>query len=253
MLSVIIIAYNESHNIVECVKSVAWADEIVVVDSGSTDNTVALCKDLGCRVIESDWLGFGAQKNLALSHAKHDWVLSIDADERVPLALQDEILTTVQSSQDRYQGYNLPRESSYCGRFIKHAGWYPDPVLRLFKKSTAQFSDDKVHEKVIVNGNVGSLKSPLLHYSFTSLEQVLDKVNHYSTLGAEQLFERGKRATVLKAVGKGWWSFIRSYFLRLGILDGQEGLMLSISNAEGTYYKYAKLALMTAQEKKRGN
>ena len=248
MISVIIITKNEAHNIKDCLTSVSWAEEIIVVDSGSTDGTPDICRQFSnCRVIDTDWPGFGPQKNRALSYATQDWVLSLDADERVTNELKADLLATM--TQPEHDGYEIPRRSQYCGRFIDHAGWYPDHVLRLFKRNTAQFSNDQVHEKVILNGSVAKLNQPLLHYSFENLEQVLHKVDHYSSLGAKQLYQKGKRASIGKAVYKGIWSFIRTYFLRLGILDGQEGLMLSISNAEGTYYKYAKLALLC---KKRG-
>lgn len=247
MISVIIITKNEAHNIKACLDSVSWADEIIVVDSGSNDGTQQICSGFSnCTLFETDWPGFGPQKNRALSHAKGDWVLSIDADERVTPELKDEILTAINSNSDH--GYEIPRRSQYCGRFIDHAGWFPDHVLRLFKREQASFSNDQVHEKVILTGSTTKLTQPLLHYSFENLEQVISKVDHYSSLGATQLYQRGKRASIGKAVYKGIWSFIRTYFLRLGILDGQEGLMLSISNAEGTYYKYAKLALLCRKE-----
>ncbi len=243
MLSVIIITKNEAHNIGDCLDSVAWADEIIVVDSGSNDGTQAICnRYANCQLLETDWPGFGPQKNRALDQASHNWVFSIDADERVTPELRIELEQAMQ--KQNIDGYFIPRRSQYCGRFIDNAGWYPDYVLRLFKRSKARFSDDKVHEKVLVSGLHEHLNNPLLHYSFANLEQVLHKVDHYSTLGAKQLYARGKRATVGKAVYKGIWSFIRTYLLRRGFLDGKEGLMLAISNAEGTYYKYAKLALL---------
>lgn len=248
MLSVIIITKNEAHNIQDCLESVAWADEIIVVDSGSSDGTQAICGTYPhCRLIETDWPGFGPQKNRALQAATHEWVLSIDADERVSAALRNELEHAMQL--DSFNGFYLPRKSQYCGRFMNHSGWYPDFVLRLFKRQQAQFSNDEVHEQVIVQGPHKYLNEPLQHYSFANLEQVLHKMNQYSTLGAEQLYKRGKQATITKAVGKGLWAFIRTYILRKGFLDGQEGLMLAISNAEGTYYKYAKLSLLCQQKR----
>lgn len=248
MISVIIITKNEASNIRDCLNSVSWADEIIVVDSGSNDGTQEICRGYAnCKLVETDWPGFGPQKNRALERASHNWVFSIDADERVSDELRREIIETVKDGS--HDGYLIPRRSQYCGRFIDHAGWYPDYVLRLFKKDQSQFTDDKVHEKVVVKGSEGKLSEPLLHYSFSNLEQVLSKVDHYSTLGAQQLYARGKKATVGKAIYKGFWSFIRTYLIRRGFLDGKHGLMLAISNAEGTYYKYAKLALLCEQGK----
>lgn len=249
MLSVIIITKNEAHNLRDCLQSVSWADQIVVVDSGSSDGSQAICREFNCTLQEADWPGFGPQKSRALALATHEWILSIDADERVSDELRDEILRTIKSSSN--QGYDIPRNSTYCGRFIKHAGWTPDYVLRLFRRESGRFTDDKVHEKVVIQGSVEKLTTPLTHYSFDSLDQVLDKVNHYSTLGAQQLYNKGKRASLGKAIFKGFWSFIRTYFLRMGILDGREGMMLAISNAEGTYYKYAKLALLSRENNDR--
>ena len=244
MLSVIIITRNESANIADCLKSVAWADEIVVVDSGSSDDTVAICRDYGCKVLETDWPGFGVQKNRALAMATQPWVLSIDADERVSPELKAELLAAM-GSDDAVAGFEIPRLSSYCGRFIKHSGWHPDYVLRLFRREKAEFTNDLVHEKVVVKGSCQKLKSSLIHYSFTSLDQVVDKMNQYSQLSAQAQFEAGKRSTVKKAVFKGAFSFFRTYILKAGFLDGSHGLMLAISNAQGTYYKYAKLALLS--------
>lgn len=246
MISVIVITKNEAQNIDDCLASVNWADEIIVVDSGSTDGTVDICKKYTDKIFVTDWPGFGPQKNRALEKATQPWVLSLDADERVTDQLREEIVNAIASGSAN-TGYDVPRKSTYCGRFMARSGWYPDYVLRLFRRDCGRFSDDAVHEKVIVEGSTGRLTTPLLHYSFDNLEQVLHKVDHYSSLAARQLFERGRQATLATAIFKGMWSFIRSYFLKLGFLDGREGLMLAISNAEGTYYKYAKLMLLCKQ------
>jgi glycosyltransferase involved in cell wall biosynthesis len=237
-LSVIIITKNEALNIRECLESVKWADEIIVVDSGSMDETVAICHEFTSHVFTDDWPGFGIQKNRALGYATKDWVLSLDADERVTPELHAEIETTM--SAGKAQGYELPRLSSFCGRFMHHSGWYPDYVTRLFLRNHGQFSNDLVHERVIINGQVGRLKNNLLHESFRDLEQLLAKMNHYSSAGAEMLGKKGREATLTQAILHGLWAFIRSYFIRAGFLDGQEGFMLAVSTAEGTYYRYAK-------------
>jgi glycosyltransferase involved in cell wall biosynthesis len=238
-ISAILITKNEEKNIAECLDSLHWVDEIIVVDSGSTDNTVAICKQYTKHVfIEADWQGFGKQKNRALTKATMEWVLSIDADERVSGALKTEIQQAIENST-AIATYSMPRLSYYCGKEIKHSGWWPDYVVRLFKKGSAVFSDHAVHEHIISNGKVRKLNSPLIHYSYPSLDEVLYKMNHYSSAWAES--NRHKSSSPLKALFRGGWAFIRTYFIRLGFLDGIEGFALAISNAEGTYYKYMKL------------
>lgn len=242
-LSVIIITKNESAVIRRCLKSVAWADEIVVVDSGSGDDTVAICREFTEHIQVSDWPGFGRQKNRALNLARGDWVLSIDADEYLTPALRVEIEKTL-SDHSACPAYRLPRRSSYCGRFLSHGGWWPDYVVRLFRRGYAHFSDDPVHERLLVDGATGTLHEPLLHEAFSDLEEVLDKIDRYSTAGATMLHARGHRGSLSRALGHGLWAFIRTYVLRAGFLDGREGFMLAVSNAEGTYYRYLKLMLL---------
>ena len=245
MLSVTIITKNEEDAIADCLASVSWADEIIVLDSGSTDKTIEICKAHGANVhISREWPGFGPQKNLALSLASHDWVLSLDADERVSPSLRDEI-QQVLNLNPQNTAFLIPRSSSYCGQFMHHSGWFPDYVLRLFPRLTAKFSDDIVHEHVIFNGEVRTLKNPILHISYTNLEEVLDKTNRYSSDGAQMFAERGKKSSLSKAVLHSLWAFFRTYVLRLGFLDGRMGFILAVSNAETTYYRYLKLMLLT--------
>jgi len=239
MLSVIIIAKNEGTHIGPCLQSVLWADEIIVLDSGSEDDTVEICKQYTDSVFITDWPGFGIQKQRALDKAQGDWVLSIDADEVVTTELRTEIEKALQ--QQEFNGYYIPRLSSYCGKQIRHGGWWPDYVLRLFRRSTGYFTESVVHERIVVQGEIGKLTSPLLHDAFVSLDEVLRKVNDYSSLGAEMLRQKGVKPTLSKAIFKAFWIFIRTYLLKAAFLDGRQGLMLSISNAEGTYYKYVKL------------
>ena len=246
-LSVIIITKNEADNIRACLDSVSWADEIVVVDSGSRDDTVGICKAMGAQVhITTDWPGFGMQKNRALSHATAEWVLSLDADERVTSELRSEIESALNDPHG-HDAFRIPRQSSFCGRYMRHSGWYPDYVTRLFRRGTARFSDDLVHESLIVDGTVGTLRQPLLHETFHDLEELLTKINQYSTAGARMLSEKNKTASLKKAIGHAAWAFFRTYFLRAGFLDGREGFMLAVSTAESTYYRYAKLLLLTKQ------
>jgi glycosyltransferase involved in cell wall biosynthesis len=216
-------------------------DEIIVVDSQSSDNTVAIAQQHGAKVSQpADWPGFGPQKNRALDLASCDWVFSIDADERVTPMLAAEIKQLLKLG-GAHAAYKLPRLSSYCGKFIRHAGWQPDYVLRLFKRDSARFSDDLVHERVVTVQPVIALQNHLLHYSYLNFSQVLSKVDAYSTASAKQAYARGKRSSVLGALGHGAWAFFRTYVIRRGFLDGAHGLALAISNAETSYYKYLKL------------
>ncbi|MGZ5575837.1 MAG: glycosyltransferase family 2 protein [Methylobacter sp.] len=246
MLSVIIITKNEASHIGRCLESVSWADEIIVLDSGSQDDTVSICHQYTDKVYETDWLGFGIQKQRALDKARGDWVLSIDADEMVTPELRMEIEQALQ--QNEFQGYEIPRLSSYCGRQMRHGGWWPDHVLRLFRRDCGQFTDSAVHERIVVQGRTGRLTTPLLHDAFVSLDEVLHKVNCYSSLGAEMLYQKGTQSSISKAIFKALWTFVRTYFLKLAILDGRQGLLLSISNAEGTYYKYVKLLELQSRQ-----
>jgi glycosyltransferase involved in cell wall biosynthesis len=239
MLSVIVITKNEGSHIGACLQSVLWADEIIVLDSGSEDDTVEICKQYTDSVYITDWPGFGIQKQRALDKAQGDWVLSIDADEVVTNELRMEIEKALQ--QEKINGYDIPRLSSYCGKQIRHGGWWPDYVLRLFRRKAGYFTESVVHERIVVQGEIGKLTSPLLHDAFISLDEVLHKVNYYSSLGAETLHQKGVQSSISKAIFKAFWIFIRTYWLKAAFLDGRQGLMLSISNAEGTYYKYVKL------------
>jgi len=244
-LSVIIITKNEADSIRACLESVAWADEIVVVDSGSSDDTVNICKALGAQVYTTtDWPGFGVQKNRALSHATGEWVLSLDADERVTPELRSEIVAAIRTPNG-CAAFRIPRLSSFCGRYMRHSGWYPDYVTRLFQRGEAKFSDDLVHERLMVSGTEGKLRQPLLHETFHDLDELLTKINQYSTAGAVMLNEKKETASLKKAVGHAIWAFFRTYILRAGFLDGREGFMLAVSTAESTYYRYAKLMLLS--------
>jgi glycosyltransferase involved in cell wall biosynthesis len=241
-LSVILITRNEESNLDDCLASLEGiAQQIVVVDSNSTDRTLEIAHNYGALMAyPTDWPGFGPQKNRALDLATGDWVLSLDADERLTPALRSEILTAMNHSAN-VDCFAIPRLSWYCGRFIRHSGWSPDYVERLFKRGTARFSDDLVHERLIPNGTVAKLENPMLHYSFMNYTQVLDKLNRYSTASAEQAFAQGKKSNPAKAVLHGMWAFIRTYILRAGFLDGPQGFALALSNAHGTYYRYMKL------------
>ena len=242
-LSVIIITKNEGLNIRACLESVAWANEIIVVDSGSTDDTVAICREFTPHVFVHDWPGFGAQKNRALSYASKNWVLSLDADERVPPELRTEIQGVMHDCRE--DAYEIPRLSSFLGQCVHHSGWRPDYVTRLFERGKGRFSDDLVHERVIVTGQTGRLQQSILHEPYRDAEELLDKINRYSTASALMLRDKNRTASLTKAVAHAIWAFLRSYILRAGFLDRRAGFMLAVSTAEGTYYRYVKLMLMT--------
>jgi glycosyltransferase involved in cell wall biosynthesis len=243
-LSAIIITRNEEARIGECLASVSFAAEVIVVDNASTDATPDIARAAGAQVHHApDWPGFGPQKNRALALATKPWVLSIDADERVTPQLRDEILAVLRQP-DAAAVWDMPRRSSYCGQSMAHSGWYPDRVTRLFRRGAARFSEDIVHERLVSDSPPRHLQSDLLHESFDDFESVLDKVNRYSTAGAERMYTAGKRTSFGAAVLHGIWAFLRSYVLRRGFLDGRLGLALAISNAEGTYYRYVKLWLL---------
>ena len=244
-LSVVLITQNEARHIEDCLSSVAFADEWIVVDSGSTDGTQALARRRGAQVIETtDWPGFGPQKNRALAAATGDWVFSIDADERVTPALAAAIRAAMAKTGSA-NGYKVSRLSSFCGQWMRHGDWYPDDVLRLFRRNAARFSDDLVHEQVLVDGAISQLDGELLHESQPSLESCLDKMNRYSSGRALQLHRAGRSGGLGKAIGHGVWAFLRGYVFKRGFLDGRMGFVVAVSIAEGTYYRYLKMDLLT--------
>lgn len=248
-LSVAIITHNEARNIAHCLRSVSFADEVVVVDHASSDDTRAIAAQCGARVVVApDWPGFGVQKNRAIDACAGDWILSLDADERVSEALRAEIAAVL--AAPRFDAYEMPRRSTYCGRFIRHGGWWPDHVTRLFRRGAARFSDARVHERLISERPAGRLAQPLIHYSFRSMDDVLAKLNRYSCDSAAALAARGRTPGLATAIGHGLAAFLRTYVLRLGFLDGKYGFLLAVSNAEGSYYRYVKamLAAETARD-----
>ena len=244
-LSVIIIAKNEEKNIGDCLDSLSWADEIVLIDDNSDDNTEEIIKSKNhenkIKVFKKKMdKGFGDQKNFALKQTTNDWILSIDCDERVTRDLAAEIKIILSDAD--FDAYYIHRESYYCGYKIQFSGWRNDFVLRLFKKEKARFSDRLVHEKIIDdNLETTILKNKLIHRSFDTHEQVLKKINLYSTLSALEMYKNKKTVSFLTILLKTFSSFIKTFILKLGFLDGRAGLMLAISNAEGVYYKYLKL------------
>ncbi|MEY4564938.1 MAG: hypothetical protein RLZZ618_4215 [Pseudomonadota bacterium] len=248
-LSVTLITRNEADNIEACLQSVAFADEWVVVDSGSTDRTRELAEAFGARVVTTDdWPGFGVQKNRALALAQGRWVLSLDADERVSEALAAQIKAVVAGTagEPLADGYELSRLSRFCGQWIRHGDWYPDRVLRLFRRERGRFTDDLVHERLNLTGSTARLKGDLLHETMPTLDDALDKMNRYSSGRARDKVRAGKSGGLGAALGHGLWAFFRSYLLRRGFLDGRLGFVLAVYVAEGTYYRYLKMGLLAA-------
>ncbi|HUW51140.1 MAG TPA: glycosyltransferase family 2 protein [Sulfuricella sp.] len=238
-LSVVIIALNAASQIEACLKSAAFADEVVVVDSGSRDGTREIALEYGARVIHQDWLGFGRQKQFAVGQASHDWVLCLDADERVGETLRANIGKALAAPQ--FHAYRMPRRNRFLGRWLRYGEGYPDWSLRLFDRQFARWSEDEVHEKVVSDMPVGDLRGDLLHESQETLATYLDKQNHYTSLQADALFKRGKRATVMQLVGSPLLRFVKFYFFRLGFLDGVPGLVHISIGCFNSFCKYAKL------------
>ena len=247
-LSVIVITHNEIANISDCLSSLEFADEVVVVDSGSTDGTPEVARAMGAVVhVTTTWPGFGPQKNRALHLAQYPWVLSLDADERVPPELAKQIRQVVLSGADN--AYEIPRLTQFCGRWIRHCGWTPDYVLRLFKRGTAHFSDDLVHERVVLTQGVPSrLTCPMLHYSYPTPSHYWRKLEQYSQAWAQQRFATGQKTTMTRAALAGVVAFLRSYFFRLGFLDGAMGFAVCTMQAQAAFGKY--FALYCLNQKK---
>lgn len=242
-LSVIIITKNEARHIGDCIDSVAFADEIIVLDSGSTDATREIAMAKGALVtLAPDWPGFGPQKNRALDLATREWVLSIDADERVTPELAREIQQAL--ARPLADAYKIARLSNFGGRWIRHSGWWPDHVLRLFRRGTARFKDVAVHESVQAAGAVAVLDGHFLHYPYADLETFIAKINHYSSEAAAMMHARGKKTSVPGAAGHAIWTFIRIYLIRRGFLDGKEGFILAAMGAAGSFFRYSKLLFL---------
>ncbi len=240
-LSVILITKNEEQNIDACLASVRFADEIIVVDAGSTDATVKKAKRLTKKVFVRPWEGYGAAKNFALNHATGDWIFWIDADERVPEALQTEIAAVVESSAGLFDAYSVPRRANFLGRWIRHCGWYPGRVTRLFRKGSGTFTESKVHERLVVEGKEGMLHSDLLHYTDPTLKGYFEKFNKYTSLASDELAGEGREFDIGQITIRPVWTFFRMYVLRLGFLDGIQGFILCVLSACYVFTKYAKL------------
>ena len=239
-LTVTVITYNESAHIAAALESVTWADEIIVVDSGSTDGTADIARANATRVIVREWPGYSEQKNFAADQATHDWVLSMDADERVTPALADEIRRLLAGTPPA-AAYRVPRVTWHLGRWIRSTDWYPDHQLRLYDRTRARWSGAYVHEAVHVDGPVGTLTHELQHYAYRGLSDHLETIDRYTSLAARQMREAGRSAGVLQLAGHPPIAFLRNYLLRGGFRDGQAGFVISAMNAYYVFLKFAKL------------
>ncbi len=241
-LSVAIITKNEEENIRQCLQSVAFARQIVVVDSGSTDATLSIVRELGCEIYSEEWRGFGPQKQSAIDKCSESWILVLDADERVPADTAAIIKKVVNDPQVKEVGFSFPRKNFFQGRWIKHAGWWPDRIVRLFRKEAGRMSAAIVHESVEVQGIIGALDAVIEHYTESRLGKIIQKIDKYSTLGAEAAFREGKKSSCAGAFLRAFFTFIQDYFFRLGILDGMPGLTLAVTDSVNKFFKYIKLS-----------
>jgi len=242
-ISATIITYNEERNITRALESLRCADEIIVVDSGSSDRTVELAGKLGARVVDSAWLGYAKQKNFAAEQASNDWILSLDADESLSEALEAEIWR-LKKNGPQFDAYTMPQLAQYLGKWIHHSGWYPDRKVRLYNRKKADWVGDYVHESVVVKGSVGHLDANLLHFTCDSLSEHMKTMDRYTTLAAEQLVASGRTVSWGRLIFEPAWTFFRTYFVKLGFLDGVEGLAIANMAALYNFLKYAKVRFM---------
>ena len=249
-VSVTVITKNEAADIADALASVAWADEIVVVDSESSDDTVAIAKRFTDRVIVRPWPGYSEQKNYAASMARNDWILSLDADERVTPALADEVRSTL-SGTPRESAFRIPRVTWHLGRWIRTTDWYPDPQTRLYDRRAAKWTGRYVHESVTASGETGRLRGELQHYAYRDIADHLETIDRYTTYAARQMYEDGRRAGLRHLAGHPPLAFLRNYIARRGILDGGPGLIISALNSYYVFLKFAKLRELQTQGSKR--
>ncbi|MBP1609251.1 MAG: waaE [Acidobacteria bacterium] len=238
-ISATLITYNEERNIAAALQSLAWADEIVVVDSGSKDATVEICRTFTDRIYARNWTGYADQKNYAVEKASHNWIFSLDADERLSAELQNEIKTLLRGGLE-FAGYKIPRISYFMGRWIRHGEWYPDYQLRLFKRQNGKWQGGRVHESVKLDGQPGYLKGEIQHYLYNTLSDYLHRLDAYSSLAALDYRERGEGASAWKLLSHPLATFVKGYLAKGGFLDGTPGLMVALMGAISVYFKYAK-------------
>jgi len=241
-VSVCITAGNEEKNIRRCLQSAEWADEIVVVDSFSTDRTAEICREFTELVFRHRWLGYVRQKTLVRDLATGPWVLLLDADEEISPDLREEILEVLESSSaGRTSGYSFPRLTRYQGRWITHGDWYPDTKLRLFRKEAGRCTGEDPHDRVETEGPVVRLQSPLYHYTYDDIKHQVDTLNRFSSIAADSLRDRGASFRLTDLCLRPIWRFVRCYIVKRGFLDGLRGLVIAVNSAFGSFVKYAKL------------
>jgi glycosyltransferase involved in cell wall biosynthesis len=239
-ISATLITYNEEVNIEDALRSLSWAEELIVVDSGSTDATVEICRRYTDRIFMRAWTGFVDQKNHAVERATHDWIFSLDADERIGPELEREI-ELLRREGFQHPGYRIPRIAFFMGSWIRHGDWYPDYQLRLFDRRRGRWQGKRVHESVRVEGNPGILKGNILHFTYRTLSDYLRRLETYSTLASQDYLQQGRIASIPKILGNPPAAFLKGYLLKRGFLDGAPGLMVAIMGAISVYFKYAKL------------
>ncbi len=250
-VSVTIITLNEQEKIEQAISSVSWAEEVIIVDSGSTDQTVDIARKLGAKVTYHAWEGYGRQKNFAQSLATHDWILNIDADEVVSPELRSEMIQNLEKTPSTVWGFAIPRKTYYLGRWIAHGGWYPNYLVRLAHRKYARWTEPHVHEELEVDGSIQKLTRPLEHYAFSSIhDQILTNLA-FSKLGSQDLATHGYQPSlgrlILKPIGK----FLETYILKRGFLDGLPGLIISVNAAHSMFLKYAYLCEAGIRSKRR--
>lgn len=236
-----VVTLNEEANIEACLESVSWADEIVILDSGSTDRTVEICRRYTDKVFTQDWTGYASQKNAAFDLAGRDWILSLDADERLTPALADEIREMLEHARPDLDGYYLPFKVYYKDKWLRHGGFYPEKHLRLFRRGRGRFGDRAVHEAIKVDGRIGTLKHHVEHYTYRSVSDYISRMETYSSLSAQEYFQAGRRIGPVGISGHALFTFAKMYLIKLGFLDGYEGFLMAGLYSVYTYVKYAKL------------
>jgi len=247
-LSVVLMVKNEAANLPRALQSAKFADEVIVADTGSTDNTIQLAREFGAKVIHCAWRGFGPTKAEALSHATGQWVLSLDADEEVTPELAEQIRRVADDPEGEYAAYRLTRQANFLGRWIRHSGWFPDYIVRLYRNGCARVTDEPVHEKIIARGKVGTLSGILRHYTDPTIDHYLEKMKVYTRLSAEGLYAKGRRAR--------WWDlivrppamFLKMFVFKRGFLDGWQGLVLAFFSSVHVFTKYAHLKALSAEK-----
>jgi glycosyltransferase involved in cell wall biosynthesis len=247
-ITVAIITKNEERNIRDCLESVKWADEIVVVDNGSMDHTLSICKEYGARIFQEEWKGYSGQKNSAIEKAGNEWVLNLDADERASAELRQEMQKGLEENQ-AVDGYWIPRKNYFLGQWIRYCGWYPDLNLRLFRKSRGRFGERAVHERVEVQGKTSTLTHPLIHETYRSLSDFILRMDRYSTLAAQEMHQQRRKFRLIDVVFRPPFTFLQMYFLRAGFLEGYLGFILSVLYSYYTFAKYTKLKELRKSEK----